>query len=98
MQLLQMKIELQKQKVCITVYIFKSLSLSDAIYVILGMYVPEYEESVKNSYIWNELKSCRNIRPSFHGSFGLFKGCIYTAIFYILGRGKEPWTLKHGGR
>ena len=23
---------------------------------------------------------------------------LYAGIFYLLGRGKEPWTLKHHGK
>ena len=25
-----------------------------------------------------------------------YLGMAYTGLFYIMGRGKEPWTLKHG--
>merc|ERR1712156_598768 len=28
---------------------------------------------------------------------GLWGGMAYTGLFYVLGRGKEPWTLKHEG-
>lgn len=53
------------------------------------------DESFKNSWLYKELKSCRNIRPSFNAGLGLFGGMIYTGLFYVLGRGMEPWTLKH---
>ncbi|CAD5121441.1 DgyrCDS9950 [Dimorphilus gyrociliatus] len=53
------------------------------------------DESVKNSWLYKELKSCRNIRPSFNSALGYFGGMIYTGLFYVLGRGMEPWTLKH---
>ncbi|KAG7164818.1 Electron transfer flavoprotein-ubiquinone oxidoreductase-like [Homarus americanus] len=56
-----------------------------------------YEERIKESWVWKELHSVRNVRPSFHNPLGLFGGLLYTGLFYILGRGKEPWTLKHGG-
>uniref|UniRef100_A0A8C9TUC9 Electron transfer flavoprotein-ubiquinone oxidoreductase n=1 Tax=Scleropages formosus TaxID=113540 RepID=A0A8C9TUC9_SCLFO len=62
-----------------------------------GIHVPKYEESLKNSWVWKELYSVRNIRPSFHSYFGLYGGMIYTGIFYWILRGKEPWTLKHIG-
>lgn len=62
-----------------------------------GLYIPDYEESVKKSWIWKELHAVRNIRPSFHNYFGLYGGMIYTGIFYWIFRGKEPWTLKHIG-
>uniref|UniRef100_A0AAR2J3Y3 Electron transfer flavoprotein-ubiquinone oxidoreductase n=1 Tax=Pygocentrus nattereri TaxID=42514 RepID=A0AAR2J3Y3_PYGNA len=62
-----------------------------------GIYVPEYEQSLKNSWVWKELHAVRNIRPSFHNYFGLYGGMLYTGIFYWILRGKEPWTLKHCG-
>lgn len=60
-----------------------------------GFEPKEYEAKLKNSWIWKELKSVRNVRPSFH--YGLFGGIAYTGLFYIALRGKEPWTLNHGG-
>lgn len=36
----------------------------------------------------------RNVKPAFH-KFGLYGGLMYTGLFYIVGRGKEPWTFKH---
>lgn len=36
----------------------------------------------------------RNCRPSFH--YGMYGGLAYSA-FSTLVRGKEPWTLSHGG-
>lgn len=58
----------------------------------------KYEERIKESWVWKELYSVRNVRPSFHNPLGLFGGLLYTGLFYILGRGMEPWTLKHGGK
>lgn len=57
-----------------------------------------YEANIRNSWVWKELHSVRNVRPSFHTPLGLYGGLLYTGVFYILGRGKEPWTLKHGVR
>lgn len=62
-----------------------------------GLHVAEYAENLKNSWVWKELYSVRNIRPSFHNYFGLYGGMVYTGIFYWILRGKEPWTLKHCG-
>jgi len=50
---------------------------------------------VKSSSIWKELHMSRNVKPAFH-NYGLYGGMAYTGLFYIMGRGKEPWTLKHG--
>lgn len=43
------------------------------------------------------MKSVRNVRPSFHSTFGLYGGLTYTGIFYGVLRGMEPWTLSHHG-
>jgi len=55
-----------------------------------------YEERLKESWVWSEMKAVRNIKPAFH-KFGLWGGMAYTGLFYVVGRGKEPWTLKHEG-
>lgn len=52
-----------------------------------------YETSVRNSWIWSELKVVRNIRPAFRAGFWL--GMLYAAIDTYLLRGKAPWTFKH---
>lgn len=57
----------------------------------------EYEKKLKESEVWKELKSVRNIRPSFHSPLGVYGTMLYTGLFYYLGRGKEPWTLSHHG-
>jgi len=61
-----------------------------------GVEPTEYEENLKSSWVWSEMKSVRNIKPAFH-KFGLWGGMAYTGLFYVVGRGKEPWTLKHAG-
>uniref|UniRef100_A0A6I8R1S5 Electron transfer flavoprotein-ubiquinone oxidoreductase n=1 Tax=Xenopus tropicalis TaxID=8364 RepID=A0A6I8R1S5_XENTR len=77
--------------------IFKKLTDESIQSKTQGLDVPEYEESLKKSWIWKELYSVRNIRPSCHGPLGLYGGMVYTGIFYWMLRGKEPWTLKHKG-
>ncbi|XP_048449257.1 electron transfer flavoprotein-ubiquinone oxidoreductase, mitochondrial-like isoform X2 [Rhincodon typus] len=62
-----------------------------------GLHIPEYDTDIRNSWIWKELYSVRNIRPSCHGPLGVYGGMIYTGIFYWIFRGLEPWTLKHKG-
>ena len=63
----------------------------------IGLEPKVYEERIKNSSIWEELKGVRNVRPSFNTTLGLYGGMIYTGLFYVLGKGKEPWTFKHHG-
>jgi len=55
-----------------------------------------YESALKSSWVYDELHQVRNIKPAFH-KFGLYGGLVYTGLFYIAGRGKEPWTFKHEG-
>ena len=52
-----------------------------------------YEERFKKSWVYEELYSARNVKPSF--SWGLILGIIFTGIDQILFRGKLPFTLKH---
>ncbi|KAK9886897.1 hypothetical protein WA026_019153 [Henosepilachna vigintioctopunctata] len=54
-----------------------------------------YEEKIKNSPIWKELKAVRNIRPSFHNKLGLYGGIAYSGFSVVIG-GREPWTFSHG--
>ncbi|XP_043196518.1 electron transfer flavoprotein-ubiquinone oxidoreductase, mitochondrial-like [Amphibalanus amphitrite] len=63
----------------------------------LGVNPVSYEERIRSSSVWKELTAVRNVRPSFHSRLGLYGGLAYTGLFYVLGRGKEPWTLKHPG-
>lgn len=54
-----------------------------------------YEEKLRESYIWNELKQVRNMRPSFHTPLGIYGGIMYSGLEAFLFRGHTPWTLKH---
>ena len=63
----------------------------------MGIDPVEYESNLKKSWVWKELSEVRNVRPSFHNPFGIFGTMAYTAIFTLLFRGKEPWTLSHNG-
>ena len=58
-----------------------------------GGEVIAYPEKLKQSWIWEELHSVRNIRPSFH--WGVYLGFIYSALDTYLFRGKAPWTFHH---
>ncbi|KAK6626365.1 hypothetical protein RUM43_006676 [Polyplax serrata] len=60
-----------------------------------GIEPKSYEDKIKSSWIWKELKQVRNCRPSFHNPLGLYGGLAYSGISLML-RGMEPWTLKHG--
>ncbi len=52
-----------------------------------------YPEQLKQSWLWDELYTVRNIRPSFR--WGLWGGIAYSAIDTYLLKGRAPWTLRH---
>uniref|UniRef100_A0AAF5DCE5 Electron transfer flavoprotein-ubiquinone oxidoreductase n=1 Tax=Strongyloides stercoralis TaxID=6248 RepID=A0AAF5DCE5_STRER len=56
----------------------------------------EYQEAMDKGDVMKELKKSRNVRPSFNNKLGYYAGMAYTGLFYVLGRGLEPWTLQHG--
>ena len=60
------------------------------------VFLYDYEEKLRESSIWKELREVRNIRPSFHNPLGMYGGILYSGIEAFLLRGKEPWTFKHG--
>ena len=51
-----------------------------------------YTDNLQNSWLWNELKAVRNIRPGFHN--GLWRGLINAVIETLTG-GKLGRTLKN---
>ena len=55
--------------------------------------VESYPQALKDSWLWQELRAVRNIRPSFHR--GLWAGIAYSAIDTYVLRGRAPWTFKH---
>ena len=54
-----------------------------------------YEEAVKGSFIWDELKQVRNLRPSFHNPLGIWGGMAYSGLDSLILRGKVPWTFRN---
>lgn len=55
----------------------------------------EYENTIKQSNIFQELYKVRNLRPGFHK--GLYKGLLYAAFDQYLLNGKAPWTFAYKG-
>jgi electron-transferring-flavoprotein dehydrogenase len=53
----------------------------------------DYTYRLSKSWLWAELKTVRNIRPSFR--WGFWIGMLYSAIDTYILRGKAPWTIKH---
>ena len=53
-----------------------------------------FTRKVRESWLWDELRDVRNVRPAF-ARFGQLGGFAYSAIDTVLLRGKAPWTLRH---
>ena len=49
---------------------------------------------VRASWLWEELRSVRNIRPAF-AKYGTIAGAAYAGIDAMILRGRAPWTLRH---
>lgn len=62
-----------------------------------GLLLDTYEDRIKASWIWKDLWTVRNSRPSFSSPLGFLGGVVYTGVTQVLLRGREPWTLKHHG-
>lgn len=52
-----------------------------------------YPQRLRQSWVWNELYTVRNIRPAFHK--GLWRGLAYSALDTYILRGRAPWTFGH---
>ena len=76
--------------------IFNALTNPDYKHEKKGVEPKEYEQALRNSWVYQELHQVRNFRPAAHTMFGLFGTILYGGINFIT-RGKEPFTLSHGG-
>ncbi len=61
-----------------------------------GQTLSGYEDALRASWVGEELKSARNVRPGF--KWGLLAGILNAGIDQMLLRGRAPWTLGHGHR
>ena len=74
------------------------MTAAEAVFEALALETPpdevtSYPERLKKTWLWDELFTARNIRPSFH--WGVVAGFLYSAIDTVLLRGRAPWTLRH---
>ncbi|KAF2097688.1 electron transfer flavo protein-ubiquinone oxidoreductase-like protein [Rhizodiscina lignyota] len=60
-----------------------------------SVFLYDYEDKLRSSSIWSELKTVRNMRPSFHNPLGLYGGILYSGLEAYVLKGMEPWTFKH---
>jgi len=54
--------------------------------------IKDYEDRVRKSWVWEELKQVRNFKPAW--KYGMYAGLGYGGFTLIGTRGKEPWTFK----
>ncbi|KAL2162173.1 hypothetical protein VTH06DRAFT_7086 [Thermothelomyces fergusii] len=60
-----------------------------------AVFLYEYEDALRKSSIWKELKEVRNMRPSFHSPLGVYGGLLYSGLEAFVLKGRMPWTLRH---
>jgi electron-transferring-flavoprotein dehydrogenase len=61
-----------------------------------GANLLSYQNSMENSWVWEELKRVRNARPAFQ--YGTAIGAALSGLSVQFFFGKEPWTLPHKHR
>ncbi len=55
--------------------------------------VSAYPESLRGTWLWDDLYRARNVRPAFRR--GLWPGLVHAAVDAYVFRGRAPWTLRH---
>lgn len=60
-----------------------------------SVFLYSYEDCLRKSSVWQELKEVRNMRPSFHTPLGIYGGLLYSGLEAYILKGRVPWTLKH---
>ncbi|KAJ3577483.1 hypothetical protein NPX13_g3084 [Xylaria arbuscula] len=63
-----------------------------------AVFLYDYEDSLRKSEIWKELKAVRNMRPAFQTPLGIYGGVAYSGLEAFILQGRVPWTLKHKHR
>ena len=54
----------------------------------------EYPAMLEKSWLWEELKAVRNIRPAF-AKWGMWGGLVNAALDTYVFKGRAPWTMGH---
>lgn len=55
----------------------------------------EYVKAIENSWVYEELKEIRNVRPSFNSPLKMLGGVIYSGLDTLILKGRTPWTFHH---
>jgi len=56
-----------------------------------------YQTALEASWVYEELKGVRNMRPSAHLGMGMWGAFLYAGVVHYLTQGREWFTLSHGG-
>jgi electron-transferring-flavoprotein dehydrogenase len=54
-----------------------------------------YDEALRKSWIWDDLKEVRNLRPSFNTPLGIWGGMAYSGLDSLFLKGRTPWTFRN---
>jgi len=73
--------------------IFGRITETEEFDVLDSQELTEYETSVRNSWVAEELKQSRNFKGGFDK--GLWAGLVHGGLISHVTKGKEPWTLSH---
>ena len=55
-----------------------------------------YDEALRSSWVWDELRAVRNVRPAAHSALGMYGVFAYAGVVHPILNGREPFTLSHG--
>ncbi len=69
-------------------------AVADALAAARPAELAAYPEALRASWVWEELRAVRNIRPGF-ARLGLWGGLANAAFETYVTRGASPWTLRH---
>merc|ERR1711968_399112 len=58
-----------------------------------GLEASGYQSAMEESWVWEELHECRNVKPAFEK--GLYFGTIAAGVISKVTKGKEPFTWHH---
>jgi len=54
-----------------------------------------YEAAMEKSWVYDELREVRNIRPSFHNPLGMWGGMAWSGLDSMILKGRVPFTFHH---
>ncbi|KAI9010776.1 electron transfer flavoprotein-ubiquinone oxidoreductase-like protein [Hyaloraphidium curvatum] len=61
----------------------------------LPVVLSNYDEKFRDSWLYKELHSVRNVKPSFHNPLGLYGFFVWSALDMYFLKGRVPFTFQH---